>query len=70
MIASCLKMINEFQCQARLVKAMEGYLFLKYMENMNDALRHTNPTVRKQGEALFKTLYMEFGEPMLSKLSN
>ena len=37
---------------------MEGYLFIKYTECINEALRHTNPTVRKQGEALFKMLYL------------
>lgn len=37
---------------------------------INQALRHTNPTVRKQGEALFKLLFIEFGEIMLKKLVN
>jgi len=50
------------------VDTVDGYLFKKYMESVNDSLRHTNPTVRKQGEALFKVLYLQFGDVMLTKL--
>jgi uncharacterized protein YeaO (DUF488 family) len=33
-------------------------------------LRHQNPQVRKEGEALFKILYQEFGEKLDKELSN
>ena len=57
--------MNEYQQQTKLVEAIDSPLFNKYMECINEALRHTNPTVRKQGEALFKILYIEFGEALL-----
>lgn len=31
---------------------------------INASLKHSNPTVRKEGEALFKVLYVEFGEKL------
>ena len=48
-----------------MVESMTSPLFEMYIEVCNEALRHTNPTVRKQAEALFKVLYLEFGEGML-----
>lgn len=48
-----------------MVDSMDSELFIKYMYCINEALRHTNPTVRKQGEALFKLLYLEFGETIV-----
>ena len=68
LIASCLKLMTEFQQQTKIVDSMEVIFFDKYLHCINEALRHTNPTVRKQGEALFKVLYLEFGEVMISKL--
>ena len=38
------------------------------MECINGSLKHTNPVVRKQAEALFKILYLAFGEGILEKL--
>jgi len=38
------------------------------MAQINQALRHQNPRVRKEAEKVFRTLYLEFGaqlEPML-----
>ena len=52
------------------MESLEVAFFPMYMHCINEALRHTNPTVRKQGEALFKVLYLEFGEVMLQKLVN
>ena len=57
--------MNEFQQQTKLVDTIDSPLFNNYLECINEALRHTNPTVRKQGEALFKILYVEFGESLL-----
>ena len=51
-----------------MVEGVDTYLFNKYLECINDSLRHTNPQVRKQAEALFKTLYMTIGEVLLTKL--
>ena len=51
-----------------MVDSIDSELFIKYMYCINEALRHTNPTVRKQGEALFKLLYLEFGEAIVHKL--
>ena len=53
-----------------MVEQMGGHLYDKYIECINEELRHTNPTVRKQGEALFKILFLQFGEALLSKLEN
>ena len=47
---------------------MDSALFAKYCDGINNALRHTNPTVRKQGESLFKLFFLQFGEVMLTKL--
>ena len=62
--------MTQFQSQTKLVDQANGYLFGKYTECINEALRHTNPMVRKQGEALFKALYLDLGEVMLKKLVN
>jgi len=40
------------------------------MRNINLALKHQNPQVRKEGEALFKCLYLDFGESIVSELVN
>ena len=50
--------------------AKDSYLFNKFIECINEALRHTNPQVRKQGEALFKVLYLDFGDELFTKLVN
>ncbi len=36
---------------------------------INSSLRHSNPQVRKEGEGLFKTLYLEFGEKLDAQLT-
>ena len=56
--------------QTKMVENEDSELFTRYSECINEALRHTNPTVRKQGEALFKTLYVDFRDLMLQKLVN
>jgi hypothetical protein len=38
------------------------------MKNINLGLKHQNPQVRKEGEALFKLLYLDFGEILLKEL--
>lgn len=43
-------------------------MFEEYMTHLNTALRCQNPAVKKQGEALFKALYGEFGEAVVKKL--
>ena len=62
LIASCLMLLSQFQQQTGLVENMNSQLFIEYMDNINKALRHSNPQVRKQAEGLFKILYASFGE--------
>lgn len=38
------------------------------MTQVNTALKHSNPQVRKEAEKLFKTLYVEFGQELESHL--
>jgi len=40
------------------------------MDQINIALRHQNPQVRKEAEKLFKTLYNDFGQKLESMLVN
>ena len=40
------------------------------MAQINLALRHQNPQVRKEAEKLFRTLYQEFGQPLEARLVN
>lgn len=34
----------------------------KFMDQVNAALRHSNPQVRKEAEKLFQSLYIELGQ--------
>ena len=47
LIASCLMLLSQFQQQTGLIQAMTGQFFIEYMDNINRALRHSNPQVRK-----------------------
>jgi hypothetical protein len=38
------------------------------LKNINLGLKHQNPQVRKEGEALFKLLYLDFGESLINEL--
>ena len=49
---------------------MNSQFFAEYMANINKALRHSNPQVRKQAETLFKILYASFGDQLIAKLVN
>jgi hypothetical protein len=70
MISSCFKLLNQFQQQNKILdKTLKTFLgqavvFTRFLALINASLRHQNPQVRKEGEALFKTLYMEFGEKL------
>jgi hypothetical protein len=44
-------------------------IYARFLVLINASLRHQNPQVRKEGEALFKTLYLEFGEKLDSQLT-
>ena len=61
MIASCLKLLLEFQSQTRLVTTT-SLLYAPYALNINRALKHQNPQVRKEGESLFKQMCIDVGE--------
>jgi len=45
-------------------------MFAPFMALVNTALKNQNPQVKKQGEALFKTMYAEFGESVVKKLED
>jgi vesicle coat complex subunit len=36
-------------------------ILMKFMDQINAALRHSNPQVRKEAEKLFKAIYVELG---------
>ena len=70
MISSCLGLLNQYEVQTQiLTPARESPTLLKkFMDQINAGLKHSNPQVRKEGEKLFKTLFILFGaklEPML-----
>lgn len=43
-------------------------ILMKFMDQINSALRHSNPQVRKEAEKLFKSIYVELGSQMEDKL--
>lgn len=65
MIVSCLNLLNEYQNQSKILEfeslSQCAGLLDKFMAQINLALRHQNPQVRKEAEKLFRTLYQEFG---------
>eukprot|EP00347_Sterkiella_histriomuscorum_P001332 403372439 len=72
MISSCLKLLNQFQQETKILekKTTNQVLFNKFISVINASLKHQNPQVRKEGEALFKTLYAEFAEKLDNLLVN
>lgn len=63
LITACLHLLTDFQNQAKILSAdslMEEIL-MKFMDQINAALRHSNPQVRKEAEKLFKAIYCELG---------
>jgi hypothetical protein len=71
MIASCLKLLGQYQTQTKIVNREEksGEEFFKqFMLNINLALKHQNPQVRKEGEALYKVLYADYGDGLSKEL--
>lgn len=72
MIVSCLNLLNEYQNQSKILELESlgqcAELLEKFMAQINLALRHQNPQVRKEAEKLFRTLYSEFGQPLEAKL--
>jgi hypothetical protein len=40
------------------------------MDQINAALKHSNPQVRKEAEKLFRTLYCDFGQKLEGMLVN
>jgi hypothetical protein len=76
MISSCFKLLTQFQTQSKILdKSLktlptQPQIFTRFLTMINASLRHSNPQVRKEGEGLFKTLYLEFGEKLDSQLTN
>lgn len=72
MIVACLNLLNEYQNQSKILELESlgqcAELLEKFMVQINLALRHQNPQVRKEAEKLFRTLYQEFGQPLEAKL--
>lgn len=69
MIVACLNLLDEFQTQSKILNSKGDQELLKqYMTQVNAALKHSNPQVRKEAEKLFKTLYVEFGQELESLL--
>lgn len=76
MICSCLKMLNQFQQETKILDKKAAVtaganatpIFSKFIAVINNSLKHQNPQVRKESEALFKTLYGEFGDKLDSLL--
>lgn len=63
LISACLNLVNQIQIQRRILttKTQDFHPTLdKVMTNINFSLLHSNPGVRREGERLFKTLYLEF----------
>ena len=56
MIVSCLNLLSQFQLQTSLVTEVSKF-YQPFALNINKALKHSNPQVRKEGEALFKTMF-------------
>ena len=42
----------------------------KFMTQINAALKHSNPQVRKEAEKLFKTLYCDVGQELEEMLKD
>lgn len=69
MIVSCLNLLSQFQLQTSLV-TQESKFYEPYALNINKALKHSNPQVRKEGEALFRTMYATFQEAYIQILKD
>lgn len=69
MIVSCLNLLTQFQLQTQLV-AYDSEFYAPYSLNINRALRHSNPQVRKGGESLFKLMFNIFGEVYMKELKD
>lgn len=49
---------------------LESKNYELYALNINKALKHSNPQVRKEGEALFRTMYATFQEAYIQILKD
>eukprot|EP00350_Pseudokeronopsis_sp_OXSARD2_P009432 CAMPEP_0170565574 /NCGR_PEP_ID=MMETSP0211-20121228/79276_1 /TAXON_ID=311385 /ORGANISM="Pseudokeronopsis sp., Strain OXSARD2" /LENGTH=116 /DNA_ID=CAMNT_0010886487 /DNA_START=1757 /DNA_END=2107 /DNA_ORIENTATION=- len=72
MIASCLNLLYSIQTQTKILNNSQTNqeMFKRFLEVINNNLRHQNPQVRKEAEQLFKLLYEEFGLKLDSQLVN
>jgi len=59
MISACLGLLYNFQEQSKLLTPEKDSkdLLSQFMAQVNFALRHSNPQVRKEAEKLFRALY-------------
>jgi len=72
LISACLSLLAEYQNQSKLLAPDQenDVLLGKFMDQVNLALRHQNPQVRKEAERLFKTLYSDHGKKLEAMLVN
>ena len=69
MIASCLKLLGQFQSQTNLVTEASNF-YAHYASSINKALKHSNPQVRKEGEALFCIMYDTYKDAYIKELKD
>lgn len=69
MIVSCLNLLNQFQLQTQLI-VKDSEFYKPYTSYINKGLRHSNPLVRKESEALFKTMFNMIGEEYAKELKD
>jgi hypothetical protein len=69
MIVSCLNLLNQFQLQTQLI-SKDSDFYKAYTDYINKGLKHSNPLVRKEGEALFKTMFNMIGEEYAKELKD
>jgi hypothetical protein len=70
MIVSCLSLLAQYQLQTNLVASADSSLYPLYANNVNRALKHSNPQVRKQGESLFRTMFASFQDAFTKELKD
>ena len=68
MIVSCLNLLAQFQQQSALITDEKSQYYAPFTLNVNRALKHSNPQVRRSGEALFKIMFATFGEAYSKEL--
>ena len=69
MIVSCINLLAQFQLQTKIISEHSQY-YEQYSVCINRALKHSNPQVRKEGEALFKIMCTIIGDKYTKQLKD